>query len=120
MNRMLLLCLLLSGCAVFHEHWSAQELKDNHADDASCVSHGLHYPQPNYVDCRWTLAQARLRRQRQNAEMLRQSAQPPPVTAPHPADVSPYEGEDRANFHCHAQSDFDELYVLCEFGPPQS
>ena len=111
MKASLLLLLLLAGCATWHEDQHARELSDNRLDDGYCADHGLHYPDPGYVQCRRQLVDRRIYRDWQNLRLMHQAGQP----ALGAAAVPTYSHPDPAHFHCHPEPQFGNDYVFCGY-----
>ncbi|HEX7965467.1 MAG TPA: hypothetical protein VF651_07090 [Gammaproteobacteria bacterium] len=110
----LLLCL--AGCASFGGG-HATELSDNRLDHEYCAEHGLSYPDPGYVQCRWNLVNSRAYRQWRSEQMMRQASQPAlggpggTMALPEPQ----YRPVDREHFHCRLEPQFGNDYVFCGY-----
>ena len=113
MKTSLFLCIALAvcGCSTLGGDRHAGELSDARADDGYCVDHGLHYPDPAYLQCRRQLVDRRLYRDWQNLRVMKQSGQPAMPSAPPPTFRAP----DPAGFHCHAEPQFGDDYVICGY-----
>ncbi len=120
MKTVILLCgaLLVIGCSSLAPNEHADELSTNRADDEACVAQGLHYPAADYVSCRWSLQNERLRRRWKNVQMLQTAGRPAPA-APGDAGFVPL---DRNRFNCHPEPQFGGDYVFCseDAGPAKS
>ena len=103
------LALLSAGCASLADRQHAQELSSNSQDNDSCVAKGLHYPSTDYVACRWSLQNERLRRQWRNSQMLQSAGKP----APTGMDDAGFRPLDRERFGCHPEPQFGGDYVFC-------
>lgn len=99
------------GCTTLNSDQHARELSDNRTDDGYCVDHGLHYPDPGYVQCRRQLVDRRIYRDWQNLKMLHQAGQPTLGGAAAPV----YRHPDPAGFRCHAEPQFGNDYVFCGY-----
>jgi len=108
---LILVPVLLGACASMQDDRHARELAGNRVDDGYCVDHGLHYPDPGYLQCRRQLVDRRLHRDWQNLQMLRQAGQPALGDAAVPAFRYP----DPAGFHCHPEPQFGNDYVFCGY-----
>ncbi|MGE5624520.1 MAG: hypothetical protein ACM3ZT_03115 [Bacillota bacterium] len=106
------LALLAAGCASYADRQHAQELSDNRQDDEYCVAHGLHYPDPAYVTCRWNLENQRLYRQWKSTQMMRTPPGPPAA----PGVAVPFRDLDRQSYSCHPEPQFGQDYVFCSEG----
>lgn len=103
------LVLLAAGCASLAPNEHADELSSNRTDDETCVAKGLHYPTPDYVSCRWSLQNERLRRRWKDVQMLQTAGRPAPA-APGAAGFVPL---DRDRFDCRPEPQFGGDYVFC-------
>lgn len=111
-------CALLAGCASSGEGRHADELSANRLDNDYCVSHGLNYPDPAYVQCRWTLANSRYYRQWKSSQMLNRASQPAGGPARAIATPEPqFRPLDREHFQCRLEPQFGGNYVFCGPGP---
>lgn len=111
MKTILLFCsaLLVAGCSMFAPSEHAKELSTNRADDETCVARGLHYPSADYVSCRWSLQNERLRRRWRDAQMLGTAGKP----APTGAGADGFQPLDHTRFECHPEPQFGGDYVFC-------
>ena len=110
------IALCVCGCATLSSERHSRELADNRQDDSYCIDHGLHYPDPGYVQCRRELVNRRLYRDWQNMRVMQQASQPP--TNPSPS--VPFRSPDPASFHCHAEPQFGNDYVFCGYDDASS
>ena len=115
MKTVLLICLLLCGCSTLSSDRHARELADNRQDDAYCVSHGLHYPEPGYVQCRRQLEDKRLYRDWQNLRSMQRASQPAVNPTQTPVQGPSFRSPDPAHFHCRLEPQFGNDYVFCGY-----
>ncbi len=103
--------LCVGGCATLRTDQHARELSDNRQDDSYCADHGLHYPGMGYVQCRRELVDRRLYRDWQNLQLMQRAGQP----GSNPAPSSSFRSPNPAGFHCHAEPQFGNDYVFCDY-----
>lgn len=56
----LLLIPVLGGCSTWGTHQHANELSQMQQDDEYYINKGVHYPDADYVSCRYNLQNERL------------------------------------------------------------
>jgi hypothetical protein len=79
MHKMVMLCLLLGGCAEYQAKVAAAQAA---RDDAKCISYGATLGDPAYVQCRAQLDAAR-------TQAAATEAAAPGVNFPAPSSQSP-------------------------------
>jgi hypothetical protein len=112
-KHLLLIAAVLSicSCATLSSDQHTRELADNRQNDGYCTDHGLHYPDPGYMQCRRELVDRRLYRDWQNLGFMRQVSQP----AVNPVPPAPFRSPDPTSFHCRAEPQFGTDYVFCGY-----
>lgn len=117
MQRVLILLIMLAlaaGCADVEARRHANELQTMRQDDEYCLSQGLHYPDPTYIDCRYRVQDARAFRQWRSLQMANSAAKPqalapPPVHNP----VVNFHALNRDRFTCWPEPQFGGTYIFC-------
>lgn len=114
MLTLLILLMLVVGCANIQAHRHATELQTMRQDDEYCVSHGLHYPDSAYINCRYAVQDARALHQWKSLQMAQTAANPKTVMTPpsHYATES-YHSLDREGFYCWPEPQFGDTYIFC-------
>lgn len=106
------LILILGGCAAIQSNQQANELEQMRQDDAHCINKGLHYPDLDYVSCRYDLQNERLHYAWKCEQMLK-CANTLPNASPRPyIQTEVYKPLDFEHFHCwpEPQPGFDAIF----------
>lgn len=114
MLTVLMLLMLVAGCADIQARRHADELQIMRQDDEYCISQGLYYPDSAYTDCRYRIQSARALQQWKSLQMAQTAANPKAVMTPpsHYATQS-YHPFDRERFCCWPEPQFGNTYIFC-------
>jgi len=109
----LLLMLTLGACSEWTAHQHANELSRMRQDDDACVNKGVHYPEADYVSCRYNLQNERLYYDWKCMQMVKcASTQPTAVPSPF-NQTEAYKPLDEEHFRCWKEPQFGGDYVYC-------
>ncbi|HVC29280.1 MAG TPA: hypothetical protein VNF48_06975 [Gammaproteobacteria bacterium] len=109
----LLLMLTLGACSEWVAHQHANELSQMRQDDEACVNKGVHYPEADYVNCRYNLQNERLYYNWKCMQMAK-CASTQPSTGPSPFNqTETYKPLDVEHFQCWKEPQFGGDYVYC-------
>jgi hypothetical protein len=110
----LLLILIFTGCAAIQSRQHANELNQMRQDDEACIKQGLHYPDADYVSCRYNLENARLHYAWKCVQMLKCTGTTPTSTSPRPIiQTEAYKPLDVEHFRCWPEPQFGVDYIFC-------
>lgn len=117
MSRLLLsliLLLLVAGCANLEAARHANELRTMRLDNDYCTSHGLRYPDPAYVTCRYSIQNARTLKQWKSLQLAQTASKPNPLVTPPPRTPAPnFHPLNRDRFKCWEEPQFGDTYIFC-------
>jgi hypothetical protein len=109
----LLLLLLLGACSAWEAHQHANELSQMHQDDEYCINKGIHYPDSDYVNCRYVLQNDRLYYEWKCLQMAK-CANIQPSTSPSAfKQTETYMPLDEMHFQCWREPQFGGDYIFC-------
>jgi hypothetical protein len=110
---LLLVAILITGCASLASHEHAHALKLALQDDQTCQSHGWRYPQPRYVTCRMLIDDKRQYRDWMNLQLMQQTQYQNPTAPPAYPYKEVYRPLDRDHYDCRYVIENGKDYILC-------
>lgn len=111
---LLIILVLTAGCANLEARRHANELQSMRQDDEYCVTRGVHYPDPAYINCRYAVQDARALQQWKSLQMAQTAANPRALmTLPSHYATESYHSLDRERFACWPEPQFGGNYIFC-------
>ncbi len=105
--------LMLAGCSAWEAHQHADELSQMRQDDDYCVNKGVHYPDADYVSCRYELQNHRLYYEWKCLQMARCASTQPSTSPQAFTQTETYRPLDKKHFQCWKEPQFGGDYVYC-------
>ncbi len=108
-----MVAVLLAACSAWETHEHASELSLMRQDDETCIARGYHFPDQDYVSCRYKLQDDRAYYAWKCMQMTKC-----PTTTPNPSQQPFYQTDqykplDEEHFRCWKESQFGGDYVYC-------
>ncbi|MDE2345807.1 MAG: hypothetical protein KGL13_05010 [Gammaproteobacteria bacterium] len=105
--------MMVSACSTWETRQHASELSQMRQDDEACVAKGRHYPDADYISCRYQLQNDRAYYAWKCLQMTKcprglPNASPQPIT-----QTEEYKPLDEARFHCWKVTQFGGDYIYC-------
>lgn len=109
----LLLIPILGGCSAWEAHQHANEISQVRQDDEYCVNKGVHYPDADYVSCRYNLQNDRLYYEWKCMQMVKCASTQPTIAPSAFNQAETYKPLDQGHFRCWKEPQFGGDYVYC-------